>query len=288
MAEAEAEAAAVETPPAAFDEEVKEVSAASDDPFGDISFDEEVSATEPEAVAVEEDWGDVAVEPEVSATVFEETVVATEEPAAEVIEDFSFVEEEPLAAETVAPTEETPVVDDDLDAFDMGQDEIMPLGDDDILGAEDLEPVMPEQTLAAWSRTDAEDEDIFSGPGEEFPAVEDKEVFEAPVAEEATTFIAEEPVVDDASFFAEPAEETPVAEVEEVKPPAVAAALVDVEAKASALSEEDVEQIIEKVVTKVVEKLAGSILERVAWEVVPDLAENLIREEIRKIKDAAA
>jgi hypothetical protein len=37
-----------------------------------------------------------------------------------------------------------------------------------------------------------------------------------------------------------------------------------------------------------VEKLAGSILERVAWEVVPDLAENLIREEIRKIKDTAA
>jgi hypothetical protein len=41
-------------------------------------------------------------------------------------------------------------------------------------------------------------------------------------------------------------------------------------------------------VTKVVEKLAGTILERVAWEVVPDLAEHLIREEIRKIKEAAA
>ena len=54
------------------------------------------------------------------------------------------------------------------------------------------------------------------------------------------------------------------------------------------LGEDEIEQIIEKVVTKVVEKLAGSILERVAWEVVPDLAENLIREEIRKIKDTAA
>ena len=56
----------------------------------------------------------------------------------------------------------------------------------------------------------------------------------------------------------------------------------------SGLSEDEIEQIIEKVVTNVVEKLAGTILERVAWEVVPDLAEHLIREEIRKIKDAAA
>ena len=37
-----------------------------------------------------------------------------------------------------------------------------------------------------------------------------------------------------------------------------------------------------------IEKLAGGVLERVAWEVVPDLAEALIKEEIRKIKDAAA
>jgi hypothetical protein len=37
-----------------------------------------------------------------------------------------------------------------------------------------------------------------------------------------------------------------------------------------------------------IEKLAGTVLERVAWEVVPDLAEALIKEEIRKIKDAAA
>ncbi len=74
----------------------------------------------------------------------------------------------------------------------------------------------------------------------------------------------------------------------EHEPAAVAAAMVQVEERAAALNEDEIEQIIEKVVTKVVEKLAGSILERVAWEVVPDLAENMIREEIRKIKDAAA
>ena len=117
---------------------------------------------------------------------------------------------------------------------------------------------------------------------------------------------AEEPVVEDASVFAEPvaevipafaelvAEPAPVVEepvavveetesvVEETESVVAAATMADVEAKVSALGDDDIEKIIEKVVTRVVEKLAGSILEKVAWEVVPDLAENLIREEIRK------
>ena len=108
-----------------------------------------------------------------------------------------------------------------------------------------------------------------------------QESFEEPVAEPLPV---EEPV----ATFEEPAPvvEQPVPAVKQSEPAVAAATMADVEAKASALSEEDLEQIIEKVVTKVVEKLAGTILERVAWDVVPDLAENMIREEIRKIKDA--
>jgi len=52
------------------------------------------------------------------------------------------------------------------------------------------------------------------------------------------------------------------------------------------LEEERVEAIVQKVADEVVNRLAGSILEKVAWEVVPDLAESLIKDEIRKIKDA--
>ena len=52
------------------------------------------------------------------------------------------------------------------------------------------------------------------------------------------------------------------------------------------LDEERVEAIVQKVADEVVNRLAGSILEKVAWEVVPDLAESLIKDEIRKIKDA--
>jgi len=43
------------------------------------------------------------------------------------------------------------------------------------------------------------------------------------------------------------------------------------------LSEAQIEQIVSRI--------SREIIERVAWEVVPDLAEILIKEEIRKIKE---
>jgi hypothetical protein len=59
-----------------------------------------------------------------------------------------------------------------------------------------------------------------------------------------------------------------------------------IEAQIAALSEADLERIIEKIAGAVIERLAGSVLERVAWDVVPDLAESLIKDEIQKIKEA--
>ena len=305
-----------EEPLAAFDEVAPAepvVSAASEDPVGDISFEEEMPAVEPESFAAADDWSDVATETE-PAPVAAEAFVA-DEPVAAVEDVFDFVEEEPLSVTEFDEVEELPAVDfgeveelptasADLDAFDMDEGEIIPLDDDDILGEEDLEPVMPEQTLAAWSREDTA-EDVFAEPVAEVAAIEE-DVFavEEPIAEapdvsatptvEEVDFFVDEPVAAAAPVFeasvVEPApvEEAPETVIEEAAPVAAAVSVVDVEAKASAMGEDEIEQIIEKVVTKVVEKLAGSILERVAWEVVPDLAENLIREEIRKIKDTAA
>lgn len=300
---------AIEEPPqTVFDEDSvvePEMSAGEEDPFGDISFEEETPVSEPAPVSVADDWSDLASETQTAG-----------EAASAIEEDFGFVEEEPMPVTDFEQVEELPIaafdeVDElpttsaDFDTFDMDEDEIMPLGDDDILGEEDLEPAMPEQTLAAWSRDDAS-EDVFAESLTEVPAVEDEDVFAveeplaeasdpgtAPVEEEVSAF-ADEPAADVTPTFVEPVKEPasvveePAAVVEEPEPAAAAISAVDVEAKASALSEADIEQIVEKVVTGVVEKLAGSILERVAWEVVPDLAENLIREEIRKIKDAAA
>ena len=322
-----AEAPVAETPLAAFDEPASaepEIAAVSDDPFGDISFEDEVPVAEPEPVVAElapaavDDWSDVAAEPAVEEPVAEMPAVedtfaadeivedladdfsfAEETPAAEPSDDFTFAEEAPVVTAELSPVEETAAAEVDLDVFDMAEDDIMPLGDDDILGAEDLEPVMPEQTLAAWSRSETEVEDEFAETLEEPPVLESEPTLEAPLdepvlTEEAPFISAVEPVAEEPPVFDEsvvepaPAAEEPAPVVAASAPAVAAATMVDVEAQASALSEEDVEKIIEKIVTQVVEKLAGSILERVAWDVVPDLAENLIREEIRKIKDAAA
>ncbi len=225
-----------------------DIAAEPDDVFGDISFDDETQVFAPEPVAAANDWSDVAAEAEVVTPVVEESDAVVEEPGSELAEDFSFAEDAQAATGETASSDEGV----DLADFDMTEEEIMPLGEDDILGAEDLEPVPEEQTLAAWSRDASPEQESFVDPTKQMPAVEN-DVFAA--------------------------EEAPFVEA-----PVTASA----PAAAAALSESEIEQVIEKVVTKVVEKLAGSILERVAWEVVPDLAETLIREEIRKIKDAAA
>lgn len=309
-----------EMPLPAFDEPVAaslEAAETQEDPFGDISFEEETPAAEPAPMTEIDDWSDVAAEPEVvlpaaedvfdfaedfnfaeeaaaPEQVIEDFVFEEEEPASEVIEDFGVAEGNTAASESFALVEKAPLAESVSDPFEMDEEEIMILDDDDILGAEDLEPIMPEQTLAAWSRDEVAAKDVFV---EEELAVESGSVFMAPVepvaAEEVPVFLDEEPVAEKLPVFeelvTEPLPDEEVAAVfDEPEPAAIATATLDVAAQVSALSEADVEQIIEKVVTQVVEKLAGAILERVAWEVVPDLAEHLIREEIRRIKDAAA
>lgn len=312
-----------ESPVASFDDTPE--TAEPEDPFGDISFEEEtpsVQVHEPEAAA--DDWSDVAVASETA-----ETAKVAAEKTEEPVDDFSFDEELPAVEEPVA-TEMSSVAE-EYDPFAEDEDEIMPLDDDDILGAEDLEPVPQEQTLASWSRDVEPGDDVFAESFDEEPAVDD-EVF---AVEEMPAITEETPVAEETDVFAEPDESFVDAAVEDSELPDVAPAssdqtedafaelaveepvafdepaaeesaytvepspardaesvavadLATAEEKASTLSEEEIEKIIEKVVSGVVERLAGSILERVAWEVVPDLAENLIREEIRKIKDAAA
>lgn len=61
-----------------------------------------------------------------------------------------------------------------------------------------------------------------------------------------------------------------------------------IEERVASLSEADLERIVERMVGAVIERLANRTLEKIAWEVVPDLAESLVREEIRKIKEKSA
>ena len=279
----------------------QEAAEVSEDAFGDISFAEETPVVAPEPIAAVDDWSDVVAEPKVVTPAVQEAYTLDDEAAKDVAEDFSFAEPEPVAVEEQVSLAEGA----DLDALDTTEEEIMPLDEGDIIDAEDLEPVPQEPTLSAWSRDSAPDEEPFaeeetidveeSADAAAEPEVQDAPAFDEPAFDEPAFDepAFDEPAAEIAPAFAEPAlEPAPVAEAlpaqEEPEHVAVETAMVDVEEKASAMSEDEIEQIIEKVVTKVVEKLAGTILERVAWEVVPDLAEHLIREEIRKIKEAAA
>lgn len=295
---ATAEPAVAEPELADFDQAIEAepaLTVESEDAFGDISFDEESPPEVSETVSADADWSDVDFESDPGQPAASVTPAAAAEPSGDFAGDFSFSEEAPFASE------ETPIA--SVEAADHGdmsvsdeitfdEEEIMPLGDDDILDAEDLEPAPEEQTLASWSRDTVSTAEIFTESADE-PSAMDEGAFtahEASVSDEISAPVASP---DEAPFFVTPAaEETPAfaepAGEEDVEAASADAAMVAVEARASSLSEAEMEQIIEKVVTNVVEKLAGTILERVAWEVVPDLAESLIREEIRKIKDAAA
>jgi len=60
-----------------------------------------------------------------------------------------------------------------------------------------------------------------------------------------------------------------------------------VEKRVAFLSDEQLTEIVERVAGAVIERLATPLLEQVVWEVVPDLAESMVREEMAKIKPDA-
>jgi CheY-like chemotaxis protein len=260
--------------------------AATVEPFADFIFEEPATAaTGPEEFVFEE-TATAATGPE--EFVFEELAAA--EP------NFEFIDE-PFSAEVAGPAafEAAPATAPAFSGFAAGE-EILPLGDDDILGAEDLEPVAEISTLTPWSRDEALTEEPFPAFTElELPPVVPAEqpftvatpeaaLATEPVGEPAMASVAEAAVASGAEPHLEAVTE-PVAEP--VAAPAAEPAPVAAVQGATMLTAEELEQIVERAVARALEKLAGTVLERVAWEVVPDLAEALIKEEIRQIKEAA-
>ncbi len=107
----------------------------------------------------------------------------------------------------------------------------------------------------------------------------------AAVAAEELSFDepATEAVAPKVLSFEEPAAEAVDSPV--IQPASTVSSAVEVEIPVRPLSDDELCRIAERVANDVIEKLAGTLLERIAWEVVPDLAESIIREEIRKIKE---
>ncbi len=116
-------------------------------------------------------------------------------------------------------------------------------------GPSDTAPVEPPEEPQAEFVPDAEPETI-----EETPAPESDIMAEAPV---------EEP---------EPEEEPAVPRVVESAPPI---------GEAVPLSSEDIDRIAQRVL-----ELYQNRLEQIAWEVIPDMAEIVVRERVRQIEDA--
>lgn len=193
-----------------------------------------------------------------------------EEPEIELTEDVPVVEE--AAASFV---EETPFIDEPEPLGDV-EEEVLELADNDIFELEDVNVMVGEPQVAAAEESITEMED--------FPFETRIEIDKSSSASD-DTFVVGGTAAEESSMFIE----EPAPLVKEEAPAAAAAGSTDsVEADLRNLSDGDLQAVVERVAGPLIEKLAGEMLERVAWEVVPDLAENMIREEIRKIKEGSA
>ncbi len=263
-------------------------------------------------------WGEV---PAAEPLAFEAAPVAEPPAAPELADAFSFadvnVEEEAYVTEVVAAEETAaPPAEDDLwGAFEL---EEVPAGEEaEFATVVEVEEVAPAVGAAEFEPFSFEEEEVPAPavPEPSFAAgypeesanwlPEGEQTFsfeETPAAGEAVSFAdvnpfvaeVEEPVAappaapQEPSEFAiefeagpaappEPVVEAPAAPAVEPLPPPVAPAAAAPPAGEMTLSEDQLAALVARI--------SRDIIEKIAWEVVPDLAETLIREEIRKIKE---
>jgi CheY-like chemotaxis protein len=187
-----------------------------------------------------------------------------------------------------ADQQDVPLISDDeaslaSAAVIQGEDDIFADGYEEF-SLEGFEDTEPEESLEALDLTSFESDNDDS---DEFPA----DILYSPSTQDdpfqigADDFLpSESPEMEDSTWG------RGVADVDAVSPrlreevPSVAR-LSAIEEKVAALSEEEIARIVERVAGAVIERLAQTMLERIAWEVVPDLAEVMIKEEIRKIRE---
>ena len=165
---------------------------------------------------------------------------------------------------------------------------------------------------SAFATADSKVADPFGMGTAEVPFDDDVEILEEidlfePVADSSVLLSADSFPSDDFSFADEKVEPekveapslkvapVPVAPVATPLPVAPVASkegevssVAETAISAATLSDAQLDLIVERVAAMVVSRLAGTLLEKIAWEVVPDLAETMIKEELRKIREAVA
>jgi hypothetical protein len=229
-----------------------------DDLWG--ALDEEME--EPAVAAVPEDDFDFAEEPSAPAmeTAGDEDILSLDE-------------DDILAAEDVELIDEPAGIDADAFEFDDNSVDAGTPEPDQVDLAEEPAPVSSTDDEMDWG-----DLSEPSGMDEMYDSFEEDLVPpEIPAAPEATPEPPPAPAPEPVSAPAPPPAPEPTPDV--APSPAAAADAPQVEQVVAGMSEEQLNAIVEKV--------ASSILEKIAWEVVPDLAENLIKEELRKIREEA-
>ncbi|MFA6687458.1 MAG: response regulator [Desulfuromonas sp.] len=222
-------------------------------------------------------------------------------------EDFSFEElasakvtEEPLQAslmqeEPTSPAQDVPEMD-EMPPLPPADFSFAPVEEEPAL-APPAEEVFSDPFAADEQLTDAAFSADTTFETAEFPSVTQVDAADAePELPSLSEFAAPVPPVDVAPpvDIAPQTDSTPVgAEVIDLREDQIvaegkyAATKARVEARAAYLSDAELERIVERVAGAVIERLANPILEKVVWEVVPDLAEGMIREEMEKIKQYA-
>jgi CheY-like chemotaxis protein len=131
----------------------------------------------------------------------------------------------------------------------------------------------------------APDEVQFGDAMEDEPTVTSASDVDRPVVPESDAALDGDPVADDTADMPEPPTSTPIpapVEVTSAPMPAASPAPVESAFEAARLSEEDIDRIARRVL-----ELASDTLERIAWDVVPDMAEIVVRERVREIEESA-
>lgn len=132
------------------------------------------------------------------------------------------------------------------------------------------------------------DEESFGVLTAEEPAVSETSFAAEPIAgfDETFTPAFEEPVMAASPPVSVEAPDLQFAPGEEYAPATVAAVpVVEAAAPVSVISAPGTITLTEEQLAAAISRISKEIIERIAWEVVPDLAEALIREEIRRIKE---
>jgi CheY-like chemotaxis protein len=137
---------------------------------------------------------------------------------------------------------------------------------------------------SAFAASDTKVVDPFGMGTADVPYDDDVEILEEidlfePVADSSSVLLSPDSFPSDNLSFADE-----MVEPEKVEAPSVKVA----PDPAAMLSEAQLDLIVERVAAVVVSRLAGTLLEKIAWEVVPDLAETMIKEELRQIREAVA